>query len=625
MRNVSLSVCSVCLLATAASAGVGVRLRGDAGARLEAMIANDLAKKDVVALTDAYRLSEPDGLWQTEFWGKFMHAAVPLAALSGNRELAAKVDAGVCAVIAAQGADGYLGNTAPTNRFSDASLDVWNLKYTLMGLLLYHEAHGDAESLGAATRLADCLLRSLPADGSRPMHRNGSCAGTMSLSVLEPMLFLYRLTKEPRYRDYAAYLVREMAADDGGEGPDLVEAALKGVSVCDRMSVWEISRRNRRKAYETMSCYQGLLDWYALTGERRPFDAALASAESIRATETTLAGSSSSREFWCRGATCQHLPHNRWQETCVTTTWMRLCERLLALTGDPKWADELERSFHNAYLAALAADGSCFVSYTPMNGGRTYGQDHCRMYTNCCNENGPRGFVSYLNAYAFSQGDSLTVNFYDGAAVERPVAGGTARFDVYSRYPAEGTVEIRCHGDRPLAFALRLRIPAWSEKTSVRVNGTEVAAGAGTYLELRRTWTNGDAVELDFDFSVKPHYLDHAVAFTAGPLLLARDPRFGDGPIGEVLRPELLNDAYERTFRPGGKRIGRFPFRRVRPPFAGPRVVYSAVLPLGAHTENPGTRPESEVKFCDFASAASDWTSSADCRTWFEIERTPWE
>ena len=48
--------------------------------------------------------------------------------------------------------------------------------------------------------------------------------------------------------------------------------------------------------------------------------------------------------------------------------------------------------------------------YTPLSGSRWHGQNHCRMHTNCCNENGPRGFVSFLRTAAFAKGDAFYLN-----------------------------------------------------------------------------------------------------------------------------------------------------------------------------------------------------------------------
>jgi hypothetical protein len=58
---------------------------------------------------------------------------------------------------------------------------------------------------------------------------------------------------------------------------------------------------------------------------------------------------------------------------------------------------------------------------------------------------------------------------------------------------------------RPVSFALKLRIPYWSERTRVRLNGQAVrGVEGGSYLVLAREWTGREKVELDLDLSL--HY-----------------------------------------------------------------------------------------------------------------------
>ena len=57
-----------------------VRLKGYLGKRLDAMIANHVAGQDVDYITAPFmEKTETKGWWQTEFWGKWMHSAVPYA------------------------------------------------------------------------------------------------------------------------------------------------------------------------------------------------------------------------------------------------------------------------------------------------------------------------------------------------------------------------------------------------------------------------------------------------------------------------------------------------------------------------------------------------------------------
>ena len=56
------------------------RLRGWLGERLERLIENHVAKTDVDYLTAPFAVKdEREENWQTEFWGKYMHSAVPFA------------------------------------------------------------------------------------------------------------------------------------------------------------------------------------------------------------------------------------------------------------------------------------------------------------------------------------------------------------------------------------------------------------------------------------------------------------------------------------------------------------------------------------------------------------------
>ena len=210
-----------------------VTLRGYVGERLDGCIRNNLLTTDVSYLTDWFRWRTERNWWHAEFWGKFMHGAVPLAEYSRNAALKAKVESGVKAILAAQLPDGYIGNYADDLR--DGAWSIWDGKYTLLGLLLYHEATGDAASLNAAKKLADYLYNHFGRGMSKePLHRIGNYRGLPSCSLLEPIIWLYRSTKEARYRDFADYIVEEMnvAAGQDGAAVRVLRAAISAGSFC---------------------------------------------------------------------------------------------------------------------------------------------------------------------------------------------------------------------------------------------------------------------------------------------------------------------------------------------------------------------------------------------------------
>ena len=504
------------------------------------------------------------------------------------------------------------------------------MKYTMMGLMHYYDGDrgmGNGErrgkALDATKKLCDYVIAELGPHGKRgcELWQTGNWSGFASSSILEPVMWLYRRTGEKKYLDFATYLVKGLTEPE--DGPRLVDLALKGISVADRNGYGNkpethggyVMKHNRRKSYEMMSCYQGLLEYYEVTGQKDLLEASVKTAEDIVKEEINLAGGCASSEIWFHGARKQHLPYIHLQETCVTTTWMRFCEKLLELTGDSKWADQIERTFYNVYLGALHPSGNEFAAYTPLSGNRYHGHHHCYMHANCCSSNGPRGFLCFLKEFFRVKDDVPVFNFYSSALVEGRLSNGKkVAFDMYSLYPRENTVRIVSHTEGVGELPLKVRIPAWSAKTAVRVAGkTLESAKAGTYFTIRHNWQLGDVVEIQFDMPVVAHTLDHQVAFTRGPVLLARDSRFGDGDMTEPFRRGLKD----------GQTLPSFV--AVRTPCDTMWMAFTATLPIGSHTENPEARLPTTVSFCDYASAGNAWRRDNFYRTWFPVEYGPTE
>ena len=607
-----------CALRTGIADG-DVSLQGPIGLTFERMFERHMLAEDPVYLSECFKERTETGLWQTEFWGKYMHSAVPFWVATGCDRLKSRIDAGIANVLSAQLPSGYIGNYREDSRSKSGGWEVWGFKYTMMGLLHYYDATKSQVALDACRRLCDYVIGSVGPGAERTIAQTGSWAGQPSCSCLEPVVWLYKRTKERKYLDFASFIVREMTERE--DGPRLLDLALKGVPVSERSkspkggSAMSGSLTKRGKAYEMMSCYQGLIEYWEATGRQDVLDAAIASARMIAADEINLAGSGASYEQWYHGAKHQHQPFPRMQETCVTITWMRLCEKLLAVTGDPFWADEFEKTFYNAYLAALSMSGRIFAVYTPLDGSRSEGQIHCRMHTNCCNANGPRGFLSFMRSIVQAKGGEVFFNYFvsSRAAVTVPALGRKVRFETHTMYPKLGEVDIRFRIDEPLKFRFSVRIPGSVSVKEIKVNGAaagvDVPAGGG-YVTLDREWRPGDAVTLEFGFPVKMHRIDHSVAFTRGPVLLARDSRFGDGDLAEVLRD--LSGMF------AGKEPVDFPLECFSQD-DGIRMVVSARLPLGEHDENRDRRNWRTVRFCDYASAGNRWSPQNWYRTWLPL------
>ena len=391
------------LILTAFALTIAGGVSADSGlVRFAEAFEHHLVPMEAEAYADVFNHHESSSNWQTEFWGKYMHSAVPLLKRFPNAELERHVRASAKIVMDAQLPDGYIGNYKEDLRARE-HWDIWGIKYTLMGLLYYYDLTGEARPLACARKLADWLMREVGPGGKRRIVSTGNYQGLASCSVLEPIVWLSRVTKETRYLDFAAEIAREIGYE--GDGAQIVKKGLAGIPVVARGRAF-CGRDCQRKAYEMMSCHQGLLEYAELCRERgrdnrREQDEIVTAtrkvADDIRTNEVNLVGGAAAEEFWYNGAASQTHPFRSESETCVTITWMRLCAKLYRMTGEAVYLAEVRKTFFNVYLAALSPDATRFASYPVLWGRTGFVHGQCGFKTNCCNQNGMRGFVTALD------------------------------------------------------------------------------------------------------------------------------------------------------------------------------------------------------------------------------------
>ena len=570
----------------------GVHFGGTLGRKLDLCIRNRIFAQDPAKLVEPFRHRTERSCWQNEFWGKWFTSAAAACEYTGNVERRERLHESAQELLATQTPDGYIGNYASGSHLQ--GWDVWGRKYTLLGLLAAYDLSGDSACLNGARRLADGLLREVGPLAS-DIVTLGLYRGMPATSVLEPIVKLYRHTGDERYLQFGEYIVERWSSV---RGPHLVDKALDGVPVGQRFPVpkqwwsWE----NGEKAYEMMSCYTGLLELYRETGWKPALDATARTFESIRDTEINIAGSGSAEECWYGGRALQVEPRGRSMETCVGMSWMQLCCHLLRITGDPRYADEIEKTAYNAWTGAMPPDGSSFAQYSSLEGVRSLGPPQCGMELNCCDANGPRGMMLIPEVAVMQSAAGPAISLYSEGVWRFPLPSGTpCRIEMRTDYPKSGNVDILVEPARPESFALRLRIPQWSEEARATVNGTavsEVHAGAWTVIEKR--WNPGDEVKLHLDLRARVVRASHNgkqyVAIVRGPVTLARDARLA----GDIDAPVSLNSDQD----------GIVLLKEIVPPTA---------------IETAFATPES-LTLCDYASAGNTWDQRSRFRTWMPVE-----
>ncbi|RYG24188.1 hypothetical protein EON82_11600 [bacterium] len=461
--------------------------------------------------------------WSGEFAGKYLTGGTEMYRLTRDPKLKARLQRFVDDLIACQDADGYLGpfqkpyrlkNWAPnTWGKGDITWDAWGHYHAILGLLAWHEATGDAKALNAARKIGDLLVSHYGEKG-QPVGRGTS--PEMNQAAVHGLTLLHKRTGEVRYLDLAEKIVREFAMDGAG---NYLEGALAGEGF------WQLPANGTR--WESLHSLMALPELYWLTGNadyRKAFDHHY---WSIAETGRHNNGGFSTGEG-ARGN--PYLPGAI--ETCCTVAWAALGVEQLRLTGDPHVADELEMSLLNQVRAMTAPDGSWCTYNTPMDGVRVPSKEEIGFQirpgsedVNCCTANFPRAFGMISDWAMMRDAKGIVLNYYGPSTLETSVHGVKVGLRQETAYPQEGRIELHVEPTKPTRFALRLRVPHWSEATRLRVNGKPVSAKAGSYVALEREWKKGDRVTLDLDmrpwFWVGQREQRGKVSVYRGPTLMA--------------------------------------------------------------------------------------------------------
>ncbi|HKK43126.1 MAG TPA: beta-L-arabinofuranosidase domain-containing protein [Bacteroidales bacterium] len=575
------------------------QIGGYLGTKISLVIERRIKAEEPSYLVEPFRHKEETRLWQTEFWGKWMLSAAAAYNYTHDSGIMSLMEKGVKELLGTQMPDGYIGNYSDSAQLKQ--WDIWGQKYTMLGLLAYYDITGDRSALDGAARMADHLM-TLVGPGKADIVKTGNYRGMPSSSVLEPIVYLYRHTGNKRYLEFAEYIVSQWETPGG---PKLISKALEGVPVAERYPHPEVwwSYENGQKAYEMMSCYDGLLDLYRITGNPDYINAVRMTVSNIIKDEINIAGSGTAFECFYKGAEYQTRPTYHTMETCVTMTWMKLCFNLLKLTGDPLYADQIEKSAYNAMLASLKDDGSEIAKYSPLGGVRHEGEKQCGMDINCCVANGPRAFVMLPSFAVMGFDNDLCINLY-GTLKSGITTGGGHRVIVSqeSDYPVTGREVINIDPSEAVVFPLALRIPAWSTLTRISVNDSVITEiTPGEYKTIRRRWKRGDSIVLELDLRGRLYQQDGQQALLHGPVVLARDTRFNDGALSEAAVVQSKGE--ELILAPDPDRP------------SGVWMAFTCPVVLGTDLEGPGGKPRA-VHFCDFASAGNTWGEDSRYAVW---------
>ncbi len=475
-------------------------------------VLSDFAHNTVYKETeDAFRNQLDDagavGIWQGEFWGKWIISAVRVCRYTKDTKLKNFIKECNEHLMTLQRADGYIGTYRDSGNVLPAdpektikemgwpcnwNWNIWCRKYTLWGMLESYELLEDERILSSARRLADQLLHELK-EKKIDIWDTGTFAGMPSCSIMKPLLILYRHTGDAAYLEFCKTIADRWETD---KKPGLIANSLEGKNISD----WYEDTLSWSKTYECLSCFDGLLELYRILGNEKYLNAAENFYELMEIGEKNLLFSVGYNDQFFQASN----EINVLTEPCDVIHYMRLCSELFKLTGKARYMDSMELIYYNAFLASPCKDGKWGARTVRGAGKQEYSHIQAGMHHNhCCVNNMPRGFLNAAECAVMYDREKIVINMYHEYEAEFSINDTAVKIRTSGDYMADSSAKIQMTFSDP-SLEIVLRIPSWSRSSKVTVNGKEYPAQAGFFKVPIMEQQMELAVQFDNTAYIKP-------------------------------------------------------------------------------------------------------------------------
>ncbi len=466
---------------------------------------------------------------------KWIEAAAYSLATHPDPQVEKRIDDVVDMMEKLQMPDGYLNsyyiNVEPEKRWTNLRdcHELYCAGHLMEAAVAYHQATGKRKLLDIMCRYADHIDATF---GTEPGKKKGYCGHEeIELALVK----LYHETKNEKYLKLAKYFVDErgrephyfnVEAEQRGEDPK--QFHFRTYDYCQAQIPLRDLQKVAGHAVRAMYIYSGMVDVAAETGDQTLLDACDRLWENLSERNLYITGGigqTSSNE----GFTFDYdLPNETaYAETCANIGLAFWSHRLLQLDCDSKYADVMERALYNGVLSGVSLDGKWFFYGNPLESRGGYGRSEW-FGCACCPPNIARILAS-IGQYMYSVGGSeAMVHLYAQGEAELNVNGGKLVLKQKTEYPWDGRVQITVDPPKEASeFTLKLRIPGWCRKATLKVNGEPIALDgimAKGYASIGRTWSAGDVVSLDLAMPVERVYTHPGVRQNFGYVALQRGP-----------------------------------------------------------------------------------------------------
>lgn len=449
-------------------------------------------------------------------YGHYMSACVAMYVQTGNEQLKKNVERAVELLGIAQDDDGFVAGFSRTNLDyvfdhpndfwaggnNDAFLQgIWAPWYTIhklmAGLIDAYQYMGIEDALVYAEKIAAYAKNGTDKLNDEQMERMliGEHGG-----INESFAQLYEITGKEEYLDLAKRFSHKAVMDPLSRG----ENNLPGLH-----------------ANTQIPKICGAAKIYLLTGDEYYKNVAENFWKYVVETQTYANGGTSDKEFFTQ--TDEEPLSDKNCETCCAYNMLKLTEYIFQWDQNSKYTDYYENVLYNQILGSQNSEGYKTYSVDLGMGASTVFLPHDNF--ECCLGTGFENPGRYHRMIYYKTADDLYVNLFINSTVNWQEKG--MEITQETAYPESDTVRLTVNKASDAEAGIKIRVPEWTEGMTVSVNGEpyEFSSENG-YLQIKRTWNQGDVVEISIPMSLELYVSrgnEHQVAFKYGAILLAGD------------------------------------------------------------------------------------------------------
>ena len=518
---------------------------------------------DALKLTWTKGDPEPHIFWESDV-AKWIEAASYCLEQTDDPELEASVDEAIELLAGAQQPDGYLNVyftvVRPGERFTDLrdAHELYCAGHLIEAGVAHYQATGKTTLLEITRRYADLI--------DKVFGPGGQCEGGYDghQEIELALVKLYQATGERRYLELSRRLIAnrgqqplyfDKETERRGSGGYFSELFTERAQQVQRFREYNQSHQPVTEQSEVVGhAVRAVYMYSAMTDLAAIYeDTDLAAAcdrlwENLTNKKMYITGGIGTDHTIEGFGPNYDLPDEHgYAETCAAIGLVQWSQRMANTRRQGRYVDVLERALYNGVLSGASADGVHYFYGNPLASNGTVHR-HEWFGVACCPPNLAR-LLSELGSYAYSEGpNEARVNLYIAGTANFTLNNGKVKVTQETDYPRAGKVKIVISPDtQGDAFTFSVRIPVWSEKASLKLNGelldisTDVQDG---YLSLNRSWANGDTLELDLGLEPRRVYANPAVASAAGktalhwgPLVFCLEGIDHDSPVRSLALP----------------------------------------------------------------------------------------